>query len=107
MQKSAVTEAIHASKVLVVAQWEAKHEEADKVAGILRRFIPKAQNEPGVKLFLIGQGKENPALFLFYELFADDAAFMDHQASDHFKTLIAREALPLLAKRERVQYTLL
>ena len=107
MQKSAVAEAIHGSKVLVVAHWEAKHEEADKVADILRRFVPKAQNEPGVKLFLIGRGKENPALFLFYELFADDAAFMDHQASDHFKTLIAQEALPLLTKRERVQYMLL
>jgi quinol monooxygenase YgiN len=107
MQKSTVSEAIHGGKLLVVAQWEAKHDEADKVADILRRFVPHAQNEPGVKLFLIGRGKENPALFLFYELFADDAAFADHQASDHFKTLIAREALPLLVKRERAQYILL
>ena len=107
MQKSTVSEAIHGGKLLVVAQWEAKHDEADKVADILRRFVPHAQNEPGVKLFLIGRGKENPALFLFYELFADAAAFAAHQASSHFKTLIAGEALPLLAKRERSQYTLL
>jgi len=107
MQQSSVSEAIRGGEVLVVAQWEAKHEEADKVADILRRFVPHAQGEPGVKLFLIGRGKENPAQFLFYELFADDAAFVDHQASDHFKTLIAREALPLLTKRERVQYMLL
>jgi quinol monooxygenase YgiN len=40
-------------------------------------------------------------------LFADDAAFTAHQASDHFKTLIAGKALPLLAKRERAQYALL
>ena len=107
MQQSAVSEAIRGGEVLVVAQWEAKHEEADKVADILRRFVPHAQGEPGVKLFLIGRGKENPAQFLFYELFADDAAFTAHQASDHFKTLIAGEALPLLAKRERTQYALL
>ena len=107
MQKSVVTEAIRGGEVLVVAQWEAKHEEADKVADILRRFVPHAQGEPGVKLFLIGRGKENPTQFLFYELFADDAAFTAHQASDHFKTLIAGEALPLLAKRERAQYALL
>ena len=107
MQKSAVSEAIRGGEVLVVAQWEAKHEEADKVADILRRFVPHAQGEPGVKLFLISRGKENPAQFLFYELFADDAAFTAHQASDHFKTLIAGEALPLLAKRERAQYALL
>jgi quinol monooxygenase YgiN len=107
MQKNVVSEAIRGGEVLVVAQWEAKHEEADKVADILRRFVPHAQGEPGVKLFLIGRGKENPAQFLFYELFADDAAFTLHQASDHFKTLIAGEALPLLAKRERTQYALL
>ena len=107
MQKNAVTEVIHGSEVVVVAQWEAKQGEADKVADILRRFLPQAQGEPGVKLFLIGRGKENPAQFLFYELFADAAAFAAHQASNHFKTLIAGEALPLLAKRERSQYTLL
>jgi quinol monooxygenase YgiN len=101
------SEVIHGSEVLVVAQWEAKQGEADKVADILRRFLSQAQGEPGVKLFLIGRGKENPAQFLFYELFVDDAAFAAHQASNHFKTLIAGEALPLLAKRERSQYTLL
>ena len=107
MQKNAISEFIHGSEVLVVAQWEAKQGEADKVADILRRFLPQAQGEPGVKLFLIGRGKENPAQFLFYELFADAAAFAAHQTSNHFKTLIAGEALPLLAKRERSQYTLL
>ena len=107
MQKNAISEVIHGSDVLVVAQWEAKQGEADKVADILRRFLPQAQGELGVKLFLIGRGKENPAQFLFYELFADAAAFVAHQASSHFKMLIAGEALPLLAKRERSQYTLL
>jgi quinol monooxygenase YgiN len=62
---------------------------------------------PGVKLFLISRGKENPAQFLFYEVFVDDAALAAHLASDYFKTLIAGEALPLLAKRERAQYSLL
>jgi quinol monooxygenase YgiN len=107
MQNSTLSEAINGSEVLVVAQWEAKHDEAGKVADILRRFLPQAQKEPGVNMFLIAQGKENAALFLFYELFADDAAFAAHQASDHFKTLIAQEALPRLVKRERAQYILL
>jgi len=107
MQQSAIGEAAHGGGLLIVAQWEAKPGEADKVADILRRFVPLAQGEPGVKLFLIGREKDNPAQFLFYELFADDAAFAAHQASDHFKTLIAGEALPLLAKRERAQYFLL
>jgi len=93
--------------LLVVAQWEAKQGEADNIAGILRRFLPQAQAEPGVKLFLISRNRDNPAQFLFYELFADEAAFRAHQESDHFKTFIAGEALALLAKRERAQYALL
>jgi len=45
--------------------------------------------------------------FLFYELFADEAAFKAHQESAHFKAYIAGQALPLLANRERAQYALL
>jgi quinol monooxygenase YgiN len=90
-----------------VAQWEAKEGQADKVAEILDRFLPEAQSEPGAKLFLIARAKENPAQFLFYELFRDEAAFKAHQESDHFKTYIAGQALPLLARRERTQYALL
>ena len=100
------SEKIHGD-LLVVAQWEAAAGKSDQVAEILQQFLPRAQAEPGVKLFLIGRSKENSAQFLFYELFADEAAFAAHQASDHFKTLIAGEALPLLAKRERMQYVLL
>ena len=107
MQPHIVTEAARAGHLLVVANWEAKAGEADNVAAILQRFLPQAQAEPGVKLFLIGRGKDNPATFLFYELFADEAAFKAHQESEHFKTLIAADAVPRLAKRERSQYALL
>jgi len=106
MDKS-VAEAVGSAGLLVVAQWEAKAEEADRVAEILGRFLPEAQSEPGAALFLISRAKDNPAQFLFYELFRDEAAFKAHQDSAHFKTYIAGEALPLLAKRERTQYALL
>jgi quinol monooxygenase YgiN len=93
--------------LLVVASWEAKSDQADAVAEILRKFVPKARGEEGVQLFLVGRGKDNPAAFLFYELFTDEKAFAAHQQSEHFKSLITTEALPKLAKRERAQYTLL
>ncbi|MGY3620786.1 putative quinol monooxygenase [Bradyrhizobium sp. USDA 10063] len=102
-----VKEAVNGGGLLVVAQWEAKEGQADRIADILSRFLPEAQREPGAKLFLISRAKDNPAQFLFYELFRDEAAFKAHQESAHFKTYIASEALPLLAKRERTQYALL
>jgi quinol monooxygenase YgiN len=105
--KKSISEAVEGGGLLIVAQWETKEGEADKVAAILDRFLPEAQREAGVKLFLISRGKDNPAHFLFYELFRDEAAFKAHQESAHFKTFIAGQALPLLAKRERAQYALL
>ncbi|MGJ4897190.1 putative quinol monooxygenase [Bradyrhizobium oligotrophicum] len=102
-----VNEAVSGGGLLVVAQWEARDGEADRVAEILSRFLPEAQREPGAKLFLISRAKDNPAQFLFYELFRDEAAFKAHQESDHFKTYIAGQALPLLARRERMQYALI
>jgi quinol monooxygenase YgiN len=107
MSQSTINEIVSGGGLLVVAQWEAKQGQADAVVDILHRFLPLAQNDPGVKLFLIGRGKDNPAQFLFYELFVDEAALAAHQASEYFKTLIAGEALPLLSKRERAQYALL
>ena len=102
-----VGEAVARGGLLVVAQWEAKEGEADRVADILVRFLPEAQREPGAQLFLISRAKDNPAQFLFYELFRDEAAFKAHQDSACFKTYIAGQALPLLAKRERAQYALI
>jgi quinol monooxygenase YgiN len=92
---------------LIVAQWEAKDGQGDAVADILRRYLPLAQNDKGVKQFAIGRAKDNPAQFLFYELFVDEAAYKAHQASDYFQSLIAVQALALLSKRERTQFVLL
>ena len=91
----------------VTAIWEARDGEADAVADILSRFAPKARQEAGMKLFLVHRAVENPAQFLFYELFEDAAAFAAHQQTEHFKTLILGEGLPRLTKRERVQYAVL
>jgi quinol monooxygenase YgiN len=91
----------------VTATWEAREGESDAVADILARFAPKAREEQGVKLFLVHRGVANPAQFLFYELFDDEAAFAAHQQTEHFRTLIVGEGVPRLTKRERVQYAVL
>jgi quinol monooxygenase YgiN len=92
------------SGLVVTAFRKAKPEETEAVAGILRRFMPQAQREPGVRAFMIHQSKSEPTEFFFYEVFEDDDAFAAHQQTPHFKTLIAGEALPKLVKRERAQY---
>ena len=90
--------------LVVTAFWEAKPEEVDTLVGIIRKFLPQAQREPGVKAFQIHQSLTEPTKFFFYEVFKDEAAFAEHQQSEHFKTLIVGDAVPRLAKRERTQH---
>ena len=93
MSLKTVSDVVNGGGLLVVAQWEAKEGQADKVADILDAFLPEAQSDPGAKLFLIGRGKENPAQFLFYELFRDEAAFKAHQDSALFQDLHRRPSV--------------
>src|ERR1700719_782730 len=50
----AISEAVGGGGLLVVAQWEAKEGQADKVAEILDLFLPEAQRVPGAHRFLLG-----------------------------------------------------
>ena len=90
--------------LIVTAFWEARPEEVDALTGIIRKFLPQAQAEPGVLAFQIHQSLSEPTKFFFYEVFKDEAAFAEHSQSAHFKTLILEQAVPRLAKRERTQH---
>ena len=90
--------------LVVTAFWEARPGEADAVADIVREFLPQAQHEAGVHAFRIHRSTSDPAKFFFYEVFRDEAAFADHQQTDHFKSLIVGKALPKLANREPTQH---
>ena len=90
--------------LIVTAFWEAKPGDVDTLLGIIRKFLPQAQAEPGVKAFQIHQSTTEPTKFFFYEVFRDEAAFAEHSASAHFKSLILDQAIPRLAKRERTQH---
>ena len=90
--------------LIVTAMWEAKPGEVDALVGLIKKFLPQAQAEPGVLAFQIHQSLEDPAKFFFYEVFKDEAAFAEHGQSSHFKSLILEQAVPRLAKRERTQH---
>src|SRR5215208_383846 len=90
--------------LIVTAFWEVNSGEEGAVAELLKDFLPQAQREPGVKAFQIHQNVTKPREFFFYEVFAGEAAFADHQQTDHFKNIIVGQAIPKLAKRERQQF---
>jgi quinol monooxygenase YgiN len=90
-------------RLALAATWEAKEGETEAVADILRRMARAVKSEPGTLLFWPHRSTANDRVFFLYELFADDAAFQAHQQTAHFKSLVLDQALPKLARRERVQ----
>ena len=90
--------------LIVTAFWEAKPEDVDFLLGVIGKFLPQAQGEPGCLAFRIHQSLAEPHKFFFYEVFRDEAAFAAHSQSEHFKALILGEAVPRLVKRERSQH---
>ena len=88
----------------VAVTWEAKPGEADAVAAILTRMAEAVTAEPGTLLFWPHRSATNDHQFFLYELYTDEAAFVAHQQTEHFKSLILGQAVPKLARRDRVQF---
>jgi quinol monooxygenase YgiN len=91
-------------RLALAVTWVAREGEAEAIADVLRRMASAVKAEPGTLLFWPHRSPSNAGEFFLYELFADAAAFAAHQQTDHFKTLVIGEALPKLARRERVQF---
>lgn len=85
--------------------WEAQPGQAEAAADLLRRMAQAVRSEPGLLTFQAHRSPSNDHLFFIYEMFADEAAFAVHQETAHFKDLIVAQAVPKLAKRERVAFT--
>jgi quinol monooxygenase YgiN len=72
--------------LIVTAFWQVNPGEESTIAGLLKQFLPQAQKEPGVEAFQIHQNTAKPGEFFFYEVFAGEAAFAEHQQTAHFKS---------------------
>lgn len=94
----------HDGRLAFTVVWEVRDGKADLAADIISRFLPEARKEPGLELVTINRSTTNPSQFLFYEVFRNAAAFEAHQQTPHFRKMIMEEALPLLSKRDRMQY---
>jgi len=88
---------------VVAISIEAKPGEEAAVAGLLEGLVAPTMAEPGVKLFRPYRSPTDPTRFFIFELYRDEAAWAEHQATAHFKSAIA-ELVPRAARRERVPF---
>ena len=91
------------SFVLAVT-WVARPGEEKRVEEILRMMVPLSRAERGCLQYNAHRSSEDPRRFFLYEIYRDEAAFTEHNESDHFKRFVLGEALPRLESRERIHY---
>jgi quinol monooxygenase YgiN len=92
---------------VIIARWHAREGEREKIEGILHDLVKESCREPGVRHFIAHRSYDNPNEFLLYEQYDSEQAFIDHQQTAHFKTLVLERAVPLLAHRERLPFAVL
>jgi quinol monooxygenase YgiN len=87
---------------VVIAQYRVRAGEQRKVAEALRQMVAPTRAEPGNLDYQVFRDPADPALFVLFERYADEPAFEEHKASDHFGTWLAGQVLPSLESRIRL-----
>ena len=87
--------------VVLAVTWMAKVGNESAVASIFAKLTEESRKEPGCTMYQVHRHKTDPRRFFIYEMYRDEAAFTEHNESDHFKRYVLGEALPRLQSRER------
>ena len=83
----------------VLATYRVAEGNGERVAELLTEYIALTRAEPGCVTFNAHRSLEDPAVFVLYEQYEDQAAFDAHVASEHFNGLGVEHIRPLLADR--------
>ena len=89
---------------VVTATWKARPGEEDAVLSLLQRVATASRQEPGCLLFWTHRSVDDPGRFFLYEQYASEAAFREHAASEHVRTLVLEDAVHRLEERRREMY---
>ena len=84
--------------IVLTVQWLANIGEEDKVKETFQKLADASRKEPGCRLYLVHQHRDNRRRFFLYEQYESDAALQAHRESPHFQTF-GMQALPEIAKR--------
>ena len=89
---------------VVSATWTAQPGKEHVVLDAIEKLTPVSREEAGNRFYQAYQDPAEPAVFRLFEIYADEAAYAAHGASDHFATYGLNQAIPVLTNRERAFY---
>ncbi|MGC2195920.1 MAG: antibiotic biosynthesis monooxygenase [Terriglobales bacterium] len=72
--------------IYTIAKYRVRRSGVDKVKRAIEEFVPHVKaNEPGTRLYLAWQQKEDPTRFVHFFIFEDEAALKVHSRSEAVK----------------------
>ncbi|OGP58333.1 MAG: hypothetical protein A2V67_03990 [Deltaproteobacteria bacterium RBG_13_61_14] len=72
--------------IVLAATLKAKAGKEDELIAAMKKLVAAVrQNEPGALDYTLHRSKKDPATFLVYEKYRDDAAMKAHMGSVHFQ----------------------
>ncbi|MCC9655025.1 putative quinol monooxygenase [Rhodopirellula halodulae] len=73
------------AKLTIVASIKVKSDQVDFVKSQLENLVPITREEAGCVQYDLHQDNENPAHFLFFEIWDSRELWQDHTNNDHIK----------------------
>jgi (4S)-4-hydroxy-5-phosphonooxypentane-2,3-dione isomerase len=70
------------AKVSLLAKLRVKEGKGDDLIAAFQPLLQQVEEEPGTLLYIMHRAKDDPDVFWFSELYADDDAFAAHSSSD-------------------------
>jgi quinol monooxygenase YgiN len=87
----------------LIAKIKAKPGSEKALEDAFRDMIKKVRvAEPGCLTYILHKSNDDPTTFVWFETYADDAAFANHRKTDHMKEMGARIA-NLLADKPQIE----
>lgn len=88
--------------VFVHARWRVKEGKLDAVLRLMKEASEKSSQEEGNLFYTLHQAQEDHHTIILYEGYANAEAVEIHRNSEHFKSIVLEQVVPLLEKREVV-----
>ncbi len=88
----------------LVVKWTIKEGELDAVLEALRPLTATSREEPGCLLYQAHRDPENDNVIFLYEQYEDEAAYLAHADSEHFKHYAVGEMFPRRENADRATY---
>lgn len=86
--------------IYVCAKWEVQEGKLDAVLTILKEAAQKSSEERGNLFYKVHQSQTDKNTLILFEGYEDQSAIEFHRNSEHYKSTVVDQIIPLLKSRE-------